>query len=66
TYDMEIVNHDIVIDKPTADPVNLTYSLTAENALIAATAVLGSTALSVGLTARSVTKMKPKAVLRAM
>ncbi|SHI24657.1 MacB-like core domain-containing protein [Sporobacter termitidis DSM 10068] len=66
TYDMEIVNHDIVIDKSSADPVNLTYGLNAENILIAAAAVLGSTALSVGITARNVTKMKPKAVLRAM
>ncbi|SHH82267.1 MacB-like core domain-containing protein [Sporobacter termitidis DSM 10068] len=66
TYDMEIVNHDIVIGKSSADPVNLTYGLNAENILIAAVAVLGSTALSVGLTARNVTKMKPKAVLRAM
>ncbi|SHI24642.1 MacB-like core domain-containing protein [Sporobacter termitidis DSM 10068] len=65
-YDIEIVNFDIVIDKVSADPVNLTYGLTAQNILIAAVAVLGSTALSVGITARNITKMKPKAVLRAM
>jgi len=54
------------IDKVSADPVNLTYGLSAQNVLLAAAAVLGSTALSVGLTARHITKLKPKAVLRAM
>jgi putative ABC transport system permease protein len=56
----------ISIDKVSADPVNLVYSLSAQNVLLASAAVLGSTALSVGLTARNITKMKPKAVLRAM
>jgi putative ABC transport system permease protein len=56
----------IAIDKVSSDPVNLTYGLSAQNVLIAAAAVLGSTALSVGLTARNITKMKPKAALRAI
>ncbi|SHH82328.1 MacB-like core domain-containing protein [Sporobacter termitidis DSM 10068] len=65
-YDIKTVDFNIVIDKASADPVNLSYGLTAQNILIAAAAVLGSTALSVGITARNITKMKPKAVLRAM
>jgi putative ABC transport system permease protein len=66
TYDIKVVNFDIVIDKVSADPVNLIYSLSAQNVLLAAAAVLGSTALSVGLTARNITKMKPKAAMKAI
>jgi putative ABC transport system permease protein len=54
------------IEKVSADPVNLTYSLSAQNILFAAAAVLGSTALSAAVTARNITKLKPKDVMSAV
>ena len=55
-----------VIDKVSADPVNLTYGLGASNVLIAALAVLASAAAGVLVTSRSVLKMKPKDVLSSL
>jgi putative ABC transport system permease protein len=55
-----------IVDKVSADPVNLTYSLSAQNVLLAAAAVLGSTAFSVAVTARNIMKTKPKDVMSAV
>jgi putative ABC transport system permease protein len=52
-----------VVEKVSADPINLIYGLTAPNILIVALAVLGSTAFSVAVTARNVMKLSPKLIL---
>ncbi|SHI06463.1 ABC-type transport system, involved in lipoprotein release, permease component [Sporobacter termitidis DSM 10068] len=54
-----------VIDKVSADRVDLQYGLSAGNVLLAALAVLGGTALSVTVTSLNMTKPKPKAVISA-
>ena len=55
-----------VIEKVSADPVDLTYVLTASNVLIVAAVAIGSTVLSVLVTSRNVLRLKPKYVLSSM
>ena len=52
-----------VISKASADPVDLSYGLTAGNILLAALLLFGSVGLSVLVSARNILKLKPREVL---